>query len=301
MRGLVHKATVAWLVAASVLLGVRVAGAATTERKNDGFTDGSSAGFQGGFASGEQGASTLGPVNETFTVSKIRLLYGPDDAADTVTLNVYEDTGGADPGAILYTGDIQITPATDAMSEVDLSAENVTMVGGGSIRVAFQFSHTGYPCIARDDDGSITPGRNWIYTNGSWVLSGSQGLIGDWIIRADAVTGGGTGGSGAGGGTGGSGAGGSGTGGSGAGTTVCTPGDTQPCVGPGACQGGQSCLASGMGWDTCQCAAAQNPASTDTSSGCSLSGNEPGRGGPLGLGVLGVGLGLARLRRRARR
>lgn len=35
--------------------------------------------------------------------------------------------------------------------------------------------------------------------------------------------------------------------------TVCVSGATQLCVGPGGCTGGQSCLASGTGWNTCQC------------------------------------------------
>jgi hypothetical protein len=295
MRALVGRALAAGLVAASGLLFVRAAAAATIELKNDGFVDGANVSFMGGFAVGEQGASTLGPVNETFTVSKVRLLFGPGPGNPvTVTLNVFEDIGGSDPGAVLYMGDVQIIPASDAMSEIDLSADNVTLVGGGSIRVAVQFQHGGPPAIARDDDGSIQAGRNWIYTLGSWFDSQTLALTGDWIIRADAVTQG-AGGSG----TGGSGTGGSGTGAHGGGSLICVPGDTQPCVGPGACAGGQSCLESGLGWGPCQCAAPQNAASSEEDSGCSLSGSGRGEGTPLRLGALAIGLGLARRRRRA--
>jgi len=35
----------------------------------------------------------------------------------------------------------------------------------------------------------------------------------------------------------------------------CTPGSTQTCVGPGACHGGQACLATGSGWAACDCGA----------------------------------------------
>ena len=35
--------------------------------------------------------------------------------------------------------------------------------------------------------------------------------------------------------------------------TTCTKGSTQACVGPGACQGGQSCLADGSGYGACDC------------------------------------------------
>jgi hypothetical protein len=35
----------------------------------------------------------------------------------------------------------------------------------------------------------------------------------------------------------------------------CTPGSTQRCVGPGACAGGQACLADGSGYAACDCGA----------------------------------------------
>lgn len=34
---------------------------------------------------------------------------------------------------------------------------------------------------------------------------------------------------------------------------VCRPGETQRCVGPGACDGGQACLADGSGFGLCDC------------------------------------------------
>jgi len=33
----------------------------------------------------------------------------------------------------------------------------------------------------------------------------------------------------------------------------CVPGATQPCVGPGACHGGQQCLRDGSGFGVCDC------------------------------------------------
>jgi hypothetical protein len=48
--------------------------------------------------------------------------------------------------------------------------------------------------------------------------------------------------------------------------SVCTPGGTQRCVGPGACEGGQSCLPDGSGYGACDCgkatAAPLSPAPT---------------------------------------
>ncbi len=36
-------------------------------------------------------------------------------------------------------------------------------------------------------------------------------------------------------------------------SSACTKGSTQACVGPGACQGGQVCLADGSGYGPCDC------------------------------------------------
>ena len=42
---------------------------------------------------------------------------------------------------------------------------------------------------------------------------------------------------------------------------ACTPGETQMCVGPGACRGGQACRSDGSGFDPCDCgsSAVQTP------------------------------------------
>jgi len=37
---------------------------------------------------------------------------------------------------------------------------------------------------------------------------------------------------------------------------VCTPGITQRCFGPGACEGAQACLPDGTGWGPCDCGSA---------------------------------------------
>jgi hypothetical protein len=37
---------------------------------------------------------------------------------------------------------------------------------------------------------------------------------------------------------------------------VCRPGETQRCVGPGACEGGQACNADGSGYGACDCGSA---------------------------------------------
>ena len=43
---------------------------------------------------------------------------------------------------------------------------------------------------------------------------------------------------------------------------ACVPGSTQTCVGPGACNGGQACLADGSGFGACDCGTSTPPAAT---------------------------------------
>jgi hypothetical protein len=43
-------------------------------------------------------------------------------------------------------------------------------------------------------------------------------------------------------------------------TPACVPGATQTCVGPGACAGGQACLADGSGFAACDCGSTTLPA-----------------------------------------
>jgi hypothetical protein len=40
---------------------------------------------------------------------------------------------------------------------------------------------------------------------------------------------------------------------------ACVPGSTQTCVGPGACSGGQACMADGSGFAACDCGASTPP------------------------------------------
>jgi hypothetical protein len=57
-------------------------------------------------------------------------------------------------------------------------------------------------------------------------------------------------------GQGGAGAGGAGGGQAGTTSTVCVPGATQVCLGPGACQGAQTCRDDGSGYEPCNCGSA---------------------------------------------
>ena len=280
--------------------------------QNDSFTDGQSAGFQSGFVAGEEGAVTLGPVAEAFTIDKVRFLFGGATSTHSITLRIYAGSGVANPGAQLFSGDYQATGADNGIQEIDLTGENI-MLNGGSFRVSIGFQHSGAPSIARDLDG-IVANRNWIFAGqAGWFEAGQLGIAGDWIIRAEINTvGGGSGG--AGGTTNGSGGasstgGGSSSGGAGgmssgsgtpatSGGQVCTPGQSVSCVGPGACAGGQVCEADGMSFGACACGDTAEP--LDDGCSCSVAGTDDDDGGVPLLASLGL-LGLATLRRRRSR
>jgi len=66
-------------------------------------------------------------------------------------------------------------------------------------------------------------------------------------LAVGACVGGGGGSGGSGGGTGGD------RGGDGGAGDACAAGDTRACLGPGACDGAQSCKDDGSGWDSCDC------------------------------------------------
>ncbi|MBI5478600.1 MAG: hypothetical protein HY906_07095 [Deltaproteobacteria bacterium] len=172
---------------ATVLLATSVAGA-QTELKNDAFVDGQTAAFQGGFVVGEMGASRFVPAGPC-TITKIQLLFGGAATSQTVTLHIYDDSGGVNtPGSELITAtDVTLQGSNSAISEIDLTTFG-QITTSNPFRVAFQWQHAGYPSIARDNDGNTYPNRNFIYdSTGTWRQSNIFGVTGDWVIRAFVV------------------------------------------------------------------------------------------------------------------
>jgi hypothetical protein len=174
------------LVRAIALLIVTLLASATSALtlQNDGFSGGSVF-FQSGFMTGEIGAVTLGPVADPFTVESVQLLFGGASTTETVTLKIFEETGVATPGSEMFSSDYSLTGSDYAWQVIDLSAQDI-LLQPGSYRFGIQYHHSGYPGIARDDDGNIQTGRNWVnLTSGGWVAAETLGLTGDFIIRAD--------------------------------------------------------------------------------------------------------------------
>lgn len=168
----------------SVLLAGQPAWAEPIELKNDGFVTGMTAGFQAGFVAGEIGAVKLvPPAGGPYQLTTVTLLFGGAATTQDVTLHIYMDGAGADPGAEIYQGDYTLTGSDQAFSNIDLTAANVYV--NGAFRVGIEFQHDGAPSIARDDDGTIDAARNFILAQGAgWVESELLGLTGDWVIRA---------------------------------------------------------------------------------------------------------------------
>jgi hypothetical protein len=176
-------------------VGVLVAFTRTADAQqtlqNDGFTSGMVAGFQGGFVAGEMGASRFVAPSGVQQLLRVQFLFGGAPGTRMVTLRVYDDPGGLAPGTELFSGDYDVTGNDMALSEIDLSTDNVQVPQ--QFRVALEFYASGYPCIARDDDGTITASLNYIYAGAlGWRQSTFFGLAGDWVIRAVVSTAGGT-------------------------------------------------------------------------------------------------------------
>ncbi|MHC4696728.1 MAG: hypothetical protein ACYTFA_08305 [Planctomycetota bacterium] len=180
-----RQTSVAKIVILVALAGITGANGDTCTLKNDGFSIGGPYNCITGFVADEIGAATLGPVPETFQVESVEFLFCGATSTETITLKIYLETGGAAPGTLVYSNDFQVTGSEGAFHSIPLSAENI-ILPPGEFRVGIQMHHGGLPSIARDADGDIQTGRNWIYADGpGWVDAELFGIPGDFIIRAE--------------------------------------------------------------------------------------------------------------------
>ena len=180
--------TLPWLI--SLLLVAVLMGATTTVRahditlQNDGYSSGQNAVFQGGFVSGEIGAVRLSPPGPfPMQIKQVLFLFGGATGQIQILLRIYDDSDGTlNPGNELFSNTYLVTASNTAMQSIDLTTENLII--NGDIRVGIEMVDGGFPSIARDDDGGITSGVNFIWSTPSWVTAETFGVTGDWIIRA---------------------------------------------------------------------------------------------------------------------
>jgi len=173
-----------------VILAIFSSSAFAEELKNDGWSTGQALGFQAGFVAGEIGAVRLVPtIPGAQTLLNIQLMFGGTLNAENIILHIWDDSAAANnPGAELFSNTYPLLGVNEFMTEIDLSTEGIVITG--AIRVGIEFTHAGYPSIARDTDGSIDAAKNFIFTNGIWFPSNLLGLTGDWVIRANTSGGG---------------------------------------------------------------------------------------------------------------
>jgi hypothetical protein len=156
--------------------------------QNDGFTPGGRVAFIDGLKTGDEVAVVLGPVDRPFQVTKIAFLCGGSTGTGILTMKLSQDTGGASPGAPLFTESYQLQGADTAIQEIELTGQVPSIPAGGSVRVSFQFQHTGFPSIGYDPTGSAVSKRNWVSKSGAWSDFGAAGIPGNGIVRATVVT-----------------------------------------------------------------------------------------------------------------
>lgn len=169
------------LLSVTVLLPTYAAGVELL--RNDGWEPGDSAGFQSGFVANEIAAARLVPTGPCpCQVRSVTFLYGGAATERLVTVVIWDDNGSTAPGAVLFGKEYLLTGSAN-LQTIDLSAEGVLV--DGPFRIGLRFTGAGLPSVARDDDATIDPSRNFVLADGlGWVTSVSLGLTGDWILRA---------------------------------------------------------------------------------------------------------------------
>jgi hypothetical protein len=144
------------------------------------------------FVEGDEVAASLGPVNYPFTITQAQFFFGTtgDPRTRDIILKIYNEGLRESPGPPIFSRRYTITATNEEkMILIDLSADQLYMRDGGSIRLAIEITDNGLPSIglpsiAHEWEGTITPERNWIKSGGEWITAETRGFDKDFIIRA---------------------------------------------------------------------------------------------------------------------
>lgn len=152
----------------------------------DNYTVGSSKTFRAGFVQNEEAVVVLGRKDVSYRVNKIMFMFGGQVDTQFLKVKIYRDKedGDSQPGSLLYEGNHSVPADNENLHTIDIRASNVTVTGGGSIRVALHFDHNGLPSAAYDANMDH-PDKNLMNNDGIWVKSNVWQIDGDWIIRAE--------------------------------------------------------------------------------------------------------------------
>ena len=169
-----------WIIRANVEEQGDLAG----ELKNDAWPPTLSAAFQGGFVAGEAAAVRLTPPGPCpCPLNGVSVLIGGASGTADVGLRIWDDSAlTLDPGALIYSDELQLVSADAALNIINLSLEAIAV--NGPFRLGVVMNNDGFPSVASDDDG-IDASVNFIDEDTlGWIESASTGVSGDWIMRA---------------------------------------------------------------------------------------------------------------------
>ncbi len=184
------RASVALAFVATLFLA---SAASADTYQNDSIETGGTAGFQAGFITGEMGAACFTPPASAYPIriTAVRFFFGGDGDGQSrfINIRIFKGGGGSPPGELITSiDDVEAISSTTELNEIDLTANGITVTEPWC--VAIEMTFPGLPSIARDDDGTVDRGNNWIYgidpltgTASGWTESQNFLVQGDWIIR----------------------------------------------------------------------------------------------------------------------
>jgi MYXO-CTERM domain-containing protein len=171
-----------------------------TVLQNDSFSGGTSAGVVTSFEAGNIIASRFTAPGSGSALIEVLVAFGgggPGPLQVPVTVKVWDDTAQTDaPGMELYSGPAMLmNPATPELQLISLAGVGVP----DRFRVGIVLGAAPPPMIGHDTDGISSTANNLVFRTGTgWTRSQSNGVPGDWILRARVSGGGGGGGGGTG-------------------------------------------------------------------------------------------------------
>jgi hypothetical protein len=153
--------------------------------QNDNFTGGAFA-CQTGVADSEAVAVrlTAQPSQYPYTIERVRIL-GCGGSLNGVILDIYQDTGGLNPGPLIWHGTLYTFDGNNTFNDILMSNEPIPPppIASGSVRVVLT-AFIALPPIGFGTDTVITPVHNFLRSAGGvWSFAENSGLTGDWIVR----------------------------------------------------------------------------------------------------------------------
>jgi len=154
--------------------------------QNDSFTGGAFT-CQTGVADSEAVAVrlTAQPGQYPYTIERVRIL-GCGGSLNGVILDIYQDTGGVNPGPLIWHGTLYTFDGSNVFNDILMSNEPIPPppIASGSVRVVLTAFVVLPPIGFGADTNGITPVHNFLRSAGGvWSFAENAGVSGDWIVR----------------------------------------------------------------------------------------------------------------------